>query len=273
MTDQYTVFGNPIAHSKSPQIHRQFASQTNQDIEYRQTCAPLGKFSSAATSFFSSAQGCNVTVPFKQDAMHWVDSLNPLAKSAGAVNTIKKNADGTTIGFNTDGLGLLRDIEHNIGCLLAGKRVLLLGAGGAARGACQPLLEAKPAKLLIANRTVPKATELAGYLQQQKFSTTAVCATGFTALRDTPFDVIINATSSSLSGDVPPIPAAVVSKDTVCYDMMYAASQTPFLAWCAEQGAVNLHDGWGMLVEQAAEAFAIWRGVRPDTAGLIANRL
>lgn len=273
MTDHYTVFGNPIAHSKSPIIHQQFAAQTDQDIHYDKTLAPIDGFNEAANKFFQAAGGANVTVPFKQDALAWVDTLNPLAQSAGAVNTILKNADGSTTGFNTDGLGLLRDLEHNIGCKLNGKRVLLLGAGGAARGACQPLLEANPAKLLIANRTVARATELAAYLQQQKFSASAVCATGFDQLRDTPFDVIINATSSSLSGDVPPIPSAVISANTVCYDMMYADTATPFLTWCAEQGASQLHDGWGMLVEQAAEAFAIWRGVRPNTESLIQARL
>jgi shikimate dehydrogenase len=273
MTDYYTVFGNPIAHSKSPQIHQQFALQTQQDIDYSKTNTPLDGFAETAARFFESAQGANVTVPFKQDALAWVDSLNPLAESAGAVNTILKNTDGTTTGFNTDGLGLLRDLQHNLGCSLAGRRLLLLGAGGAARGACQPLLEANPAKLLIANRTVAKAAELAGYLQKQQFSSSSVCATGFDHLRDTPFDVIINATSSSLSGDVPPIPKTVISKSTVCYDMMYADTPTPFLIWCGEQGASQLHDGWGMLVEQAAEAFSIWRGVRPDTKLLIQARL
>lgn len=273
MTDQYTVFGNPVAHSKSPQIHQQFATQTGQDIAYSKTAAPVDAFANAALEFFTTAKGANVTVPFKKDALDWVNALSPLAESAGAVNTIVKNPDGSTTGFNTDGLGLLQDIQHNIGCSLEGKRVLLLGAGGAARGACQPLLEANPAKLLIANRTVAKATELAAYLQKQKFSQSAVCATGFDQLRDTPFDIIINATASSLAGDLPPIPAAVVSANTVCYDMMYSDTQTPFLAWCKQQGATELHDGWGMLVEQAAEAFAIWRGVRPDTVELIKNRL
>lgn len=269
MPDLYAVFGNPIEHSKSPDIHHAFAEQTQQNLAYEKRLAPLGEFAPAVRAFLSEGgQGANVTVPFKHDAYELVDELSDLAKRAGAVNTLELLDDGRLKGHNTDGLGLLRDLTVNIGVELAGKRVLLLGAGGAAKGVVQPLLEHKPAKLIISNRTKEKGLVLAREFADLGFT----CATGFDELKDKPFDVVINATSASLAGDVPPINPGVIASHTVCYDMMYSQEPTAFLRWCAEQGATQLHDGIGMLIEQAAEAFAIWRGVRPDTQPLIRQR-
>jgi len=269
MSDLYAVFGNPIAHSKSPDIHHAFAEQTQQTIQYQKRLAPLEGFAAAVQAFWAEGgKGANVTVPFKHEAFELADELSDLARRAGAVNTLEVMADGRIKGHNTDGLGLLRDLTANIGADLAGKRVLLLGAGGAAKGVVQPLLAAQPAKLIISNRTKQKGLVLAQEFADLGFT----CATGFDELKDKPFDVVINATAASLAGEVPPINPGVIAAHTVCYDMMYSAEPTAFLAWCAEQGATQLHDGIGMLIEQAAEAFSIWRGVRPDTATLIAGR-
>lgn len=269
MSDLYAVFGNPIAHSKSPDIHQAFAEQTQQAVNYQKRLAPLDGFADAVKAFLAEGgQGANVTVPFKHEAYELADELSDLAKRAGAVNTLERLPGGRLKGHNTDGLGLLRDLTHNIGVSLTGKRVLLLGAGGAAKGVVQPLLAEQPAKLIISNRTKEKGLLLAREFADLGFT----CATGFDELKDKPFDVVINATAASLAGDVPPINPGVIAAHTVCYDMMYSAEPTAFLAWCAEQGATQLHDGIGMLIEQAAEAFSIWRGVRPDTAALITER-
>ena len=263
--DQYVVFGNPIGHSKSPLIHRLFADQTGQQLEYSTLLAPLDDFSMCAQGFFKQGLGANVTVPFKEEAYRLVDSLTPRAKRAGAVNTLSKLVDGSLQGDNTDGAGLVRDLTVNAGVQLTGKRILLLGAGGAVRGVLEPLLAHNPASLVIANRTVEKAEQLA-----REFADLGpVAASGFDWLEE-PVDLIINATSASLAGELPPISASLIEPGkTVCYDMMYGKEPTPFCRWASEHQAAKVLDGLGMLAEQAAEAFFIWRGVRPDTAPVL----
>jgi len=263
--DQYVVFGNPIGHSKSPLIHRLFADQTGQQLEYSTLLAPLDDFSMCAQGFFKQGLGANVTVPFKEEAYRLVDSLTPRAKRAGAVNTLSKLAEGSLQGDNTDGAGLVRDLTLNAGVQLTGKRILLLGAGGAVRGVLEPLLAHNPASLVIANRTVEKAEQLA-----REFADLGpVAASGFDWLEE-PVDLIINATSASLAGELPPISASLIEPGkTVCYDMMYGKEPTPFCRWASEHQAAKVLDGLGMLAEQAAEAFFIWRGVRPDTAPVL----
>lgn len=265
--DCYVVFGNPIGHSKSPLIHRLFAEQTGEQLDYSTSLAPLDDFSDFARAFFAEGRGANVTVPFKEEAVRLADSLTERAQRAGAVNTLSKLADGTLLGDNTDGAGLVRDLTVNAGFSLKGKRILLLGAGGAVRGALEPLLAEQPASLIIANRTVEKAELLA-----QLFADLGpVSASGFDWLQE-PVDLIINATSASLSGDVPPIAASLIEPGrTLCYDMMYGKEPTAFCRWASEHGAVVAMDGLGMLAEQAAEAFYLWRGVRPDTAPVLAE--
>lgn len=267
MSDLYAVFGNPIAHSKSPDIHHAFAAQTQQKLVYEKRLAELDGFTAALSAFVAEGgRGANVTVPFKHDAYAAVDELSDLARRAGAVNTVEVLDGGRLKGHNTDGVGLVRDLTVNIGLNLKDKRVLLLGAGGAARGVMQPLLAEGAAKLIVSNRTKEKGVQLARDFGDCGFT----CGTGFDELKAKPFDVIINATAASLAGDVPPINPGVISADTVCYDMMYSKEPTAFLKWCAEQGASQRYDGLGMLVEQAAEAFAIWRGQRPDTSAVMA---
>lgn len=265
--DRYVVFGNPIGHSKSPMIHQLFAQQTGEQLEYRTLLAPLDDFAGCALGFFQQGRGANVTVPFKEDAYRLADSLTARAQRAGAVNTLSKLADGSLLGDNTDGAGLVRDLTVNAGFSLAGKRILLLGAGGAVRGGLEPLLAEKPASLIIANRSVDKAEVLA-----ESFGDLGpVSASGFDWLRES-VDVIINATSASLTGDVPPIAASLIEPGkTLCYDMMYGKEPTAFCRWASEQGAALSMDGLGMLAEQAAEAFYLWRGVRPDTAPVLAE--
>lgn len=265
--DQYVVFGNPIGHSKSPLIHRLFAQQTGQQLEYNTLLAPLDDFAGAARGFFAQGRGANVTVPFKEDAYRLCDSLTERAQRAGAVNTLSKQADGTLLGDNTDGAGLVRDLTVNAGVSLKGKRILLLGAGGAVRGALEPLLAQRPASVVIANRTVEKAELLAELFADLG----PVSASGFDWLQES-VDLIINATSASLSGDLPPIASSLIEPGkTVCYDMMYAKEPTPFCRWASEHGAALVLDGLGMLAEQAAEAFYLWRGVRPDSAPVLAE--
>lgn len=265
--DRYVVFGNPIGHSKSPLIHRMFAEQTGEQLDYSTLLAPLEDFTGCAREFFAQGRGANVTVPFKEEAYRLANSLTERAQRAGAVNTLSKLADGSLLGDNTDGAGLVRDLTVNAGLSLQGKRILLLGAGGAVRGALEPLLAEQPASLIIANRTVEKAELLAELFDDLG----PVSASGFDWLRE-PVDVIINATSASLSGDVPPIAGSLIEPGkTFCYDMMYAKEPTAFCRWATEQGAAVAMDGLGMLVEQAAEAFFLWRGVRPDSAPVLAE--
>ncbi|KQM48778.1 shikimate dehydrogenase [Pseudomonas sp. Leaf15] len=265
--DRYVVFGNPIGHSKSPLIHRMFAEQTGEQLDYSTLLAPLEDFTGCAREFFAQGRGANVTVPFKEDAYRLANSLTERAQRAGAVNTLSKLGDGTLLGDNTDGAGLVRDLTVNAGLSLQGKRILLLGAGGAVRGALEPLLAEQPASLIIANRTVEKAELLAELFDDLG----PVSASGFDWLRE-PVDVIINATSASLSDDVPPIAGSLIEPGkTFCYDMMYAKEPTAFCRWATEQGAAVAMDGLGMLVEQAAEAFFLWRGVRPESAPVLAE--
>lgn len=265
--DRYVVFGNPIGHSKSPMIHKLFAEQTGQRLDYTTLLAPLDGFSACATAFFQEGRGANVTVPFKEEAYRLANSLTARAQRAGAVNTLSKLADGSLLGDNTDGAGLVRDLTVNAGFSLTGKRILLLGAGGAVRGALEPLLAEKPASVIIANRTVDKAELLAELFCDLG----PVSASGFDWLQE-PVDVIINATSASLTGDVPPIAASLIEPgQTLCYDMMYGKEPTPFCVWASGHGAGQVMDGLGMLAEQAAEAFYLWRGVRPDTAPALAE--
>jgi len=261
MTDRYAVFGHPIAHSKSPQIHAAFARQAGQDMTYEAILAPKDGFADSVAAFIAAGgRGANVTVPFKEDAFRLAGRLSPRAERAGAVNTLRFDADGI-LGDNTDGTGLVADLTRNLGCVLAGKRVLLLGAGGAARGVIEPLLGQQPAAVVIANRTVSRAQDLAALFGH------GVSACGFDAA-DAPFDLIINATAASLAGELPPLSPRVFGATTLAYDMMYGRD-TPFLDFARRHGAATA-DGLGMLVEQAAEAFYLWRGVRPDTAPVIA---
>jgi len=265
--DRYGVFGNPIGHSKSPLIHRLFAEQTAQQLSYDTLLAPLDAFEGYARAFFAEGRGANVTVPFKEQAFALADSLTERARRAGAVNTLKKLDDGSLLGDNTDGAGLVRDLTVNAGIELRGKRILLLGAGGAVRGILEPFLAEQPQSLVIANRTVDKAEQLA----RQFADLGPVVASGFDWI-DAPVDLIINGTSASLAGELPPISASLIQPGhTCCYDMMYGAGPTAFNRWAAEQGAARTLDGLGMLVEQAVEAFHLWRGIRPDSAPVLAE--
>lgn len=267
MTDQYVVFGNPIAHSKSPLIHGLFAQQTGQALSYQTALAPLDRFTAFARHFFETGRGANVTVPFKEEAYRLADQLTERGRRAGAVNTLALQADGSLLGDNTDGAGLVRDLKVNHGATLKDKRILLLGAGGAVRGALEPLLSEEPHVLVVANRTVEKAEQLA-----QEFAELGpILPAGYDWL-DEPVDIIINATSASLSGELPPVsPSLILPGETFCYDMMYAKEPTAFCRWAREHGAGQAVDGLGMLVEQAAEAFFLWRGVRPDSAPVLAE--
>ncbi len=261
MTDRYAVFGHPIAHSKSPQIHATFARQTGQDMTYEAILAPLDGFADSVVQFIAAGgRGANVTVPFKEEAYKLAKRLSPRAQRAGAVNTLSFDDSGI-VGDNTDGAGLVADLTRNLNCHLDGKRILLLGAGGAARGVIEPLLEQQPTALVIANRTVSRAQELAELFGN------GVTACSFEAA-DTPFDIVINATAASLAGELPPLSPTLFTADTLAYDMMYGRD-TPFLSFARTHGAAT-SDGLGMLVEQAAEAFFVWRGVRPDTTAVIA---
>ena len=264
--DQYAVFGNPIKHSKSPQIHGQFAQQTGQDLSYRAHMVDLGRFAEAARQFFDNGgKGLNITVPFKLDAYEFADELSGRAKAAGAVNTLALQDDGRIYGDNTDGLGMVSDISANLGWDIADRRILILGAGGAVRGVLGPLLKRQPKTIVVANRTVEKARGLA-----QSFMTEGdVRGCSYDSLLGNQFDLIINGTSASLAGDLPPLPVDILSDHACCYDMMYSAAPTPFMRWAAGQAAWAVADGLGMLVEQAAESFCIWRGVRPDTRRVI----
>ena len=264
--DRYAVIGNPIAHSKSPDIHARFAAQTGQALTYEKLLAPLNSFDETARSFIAhSGRGMNVTVPFKLDAFSMATKLTDRARSAGAVNTL--HFDGQTIlGDNTDGVGLVNDIVKNAGVPITNKRILLLGAGGAVRGVILPILAEHPAKLVIVNRTVSKAQELAQLFSVK--SAVPITACSFADLQE-PFDVVINGTSAGLSDDMPAVPASVFQSGTLAYDMVYGKQPTRFLQFAAEHGAL-IRDGLGMLVEQAAESFFVWRGVRPDTAPVLA---
>ena len=266
MTDRYAVIGNPVAHSRSPDIHSAFAQQTAQDLDYIRLLAPIDSFAATLQAFRDEGgRGANITVPFKPQAFALADELTARARAAGAVNTLNL-LPGGIVGDNTDGVGLLRDLTHNLGLTVAGKAVLLLGAGGAARGAIAPLLEQAPASLVIANRTLARAVELAGLFSATSPISVLACAlAGLTGKR---FDIVINATAASLAGEAPSLPADIYARGAFAYDMMYAMGDTPFLALARAQGA-RVADGLGMLVEQAAESFFVWRGLRPATAPVL----
>lgn len=268
MTDQYAVVGNPIGHSKSPAIHSAFAAQTGQDLNYEAILFELDSFAEQAGAFFGAGgKGLNVTVPFKLDAWQFAEILSKRAKRAGSVNTLMIGKDEKIYGDNTDGIGLIRDILENHGGSIANKRVLVLGAGGAVRGVLAIILAETPKALVIANRTVSKAQDLADEFNDLG----AVSAAGFEELAGEQFDFVINGTAASLQGDLPPLPEGLLAGNAWCYDMMYGAEETPFNAWARQQGAAKTIDGLGMLVEQAAESFFMWRHVRPDTAPVIAD--
>jgi len=263
--DRYAVIGNPIAHSKSPLIHRLFAEQTGQVMSYEALLAPLDDFAGTLHAFLRAGRGVNVTVPFKEQAWAAAHRHTPAAERAGAVNTLAVQPDGSLLGDNTDGRGLVRDLQVNAGVQLNGARILLLGAGGASRGVIQPLLAAGPSQLCVVNRTVDKAEQLATLFNDLG----PISAAGLHWVEES-VDVIINATSASLGGEVPAVSPKLIRRGhTLCYDMMYAAEPTAFNRWASEHGAARCIDGLGMLVEQAAEAFELWRGVRPDTAAVL----
>jgi len=264
VNDRYVVIGNPIAHSKSPQIHARFADQTSQSIQYERLLAPTDAFDQTLKSFIASGgRGANVTVPFKLDAFRAATQLTARARAAEAVNTLRFDA-GEIFGDNTDGVGLVRDIVHNAKFTIFGKTVLLLGAGGAARGVIQALLTESPSQLVIANRTPERANTLVEQFAHEAKG--VLHASSFADLKSN-FDVIINATSASLASELPSVPASIFASKSFVYDMMYSSHPTLFMQLAASHGAMT-RDGLGMLVEQAAEAFFVWRGVRPETASV-----
>lgn len=270
MADRYAVFGNPIKHSRSPRIHAAFAQQTGEAVEYTARLVDTADraFEAEVERFFrDGGKGLNITVPFKQNAWALAQWRSAAAERAGAVNTLYMNAEGVLCGENTDGVGLVADLQNNNGVNLKGARVLMLGAGGAVRGVIEPFLAAGAEEIVVANRTLSRARELVDLFNDLG----RLSASGFEEIKTEAFDVIVNGTSASLQGEMPPLPSTVVGGKTACYDMMYAAEPTPFCLWAIRHGADKAIDGLGMLVEQAAESFRIWRGVKPDTRSLIAK--
>jgi shikimate dehydrogenase len=265
MPDGYGLFGFPVRHSWSPFIHGMFARQTGQDMVYRLYEAPPDSFRADALQFFADGGcGANVTLPHKRAAADLVTELTPRAQLADAVNTIIRR-DERLLGDNTDGAGLITDLTRNLGLAWSSPRILMLGAGGAARGALGPLLTLSPRLLVIANRTPERAIALAK--EFEALGPVTGCTFGELELQH--FDLIVNATSASLRGEIPPIPGDVVDSLTTCYDMAYGLGETPFTAWASRRGAGRAEQGWGMLVEQAAESFELWRGVRPRTGPVL----
>ena len=259
---RYAVIGTPIAQSKSPAIHRMFAEQTKQDMQYEAIEVAADNFDFFVLDFFANGgDGLNVTVPHKERAYRIANQLEPLAEQAGAVNTLFQSAEGTLCGDNTDGIGLVRDIQTNNGIAIKNKNLLVIGAGGAVRGALVCLIEEKPATITLVNRTKEKAKKMRELFSAKQNIEVA----SFENLQGE-FDLIINGTSLSLSGEVPAITPDQVGTDCSCYDMMYGNEDTAFVSWAKNNGAANAIDGLGMLVEQAAESFFRWRGVRPDTS-------
>lgn len=264
MTDRYVLFGNPVSQSKSPAIHAEFARQFDQDMTYDVLLAPIDGFETAVHDFIASGgKGCNITAPFKMEAFDLATEKRPRAEIAGAVNTLKFE-DGKIIADNFDGLGLINDIQRNKGVSIAGKRVLIVGAGGATRGCVLPFLEENPASLTIANRTLSNAEAIRDRLAD--YGVIETC--GLDDL-SAGYDIVLNATSTSLRDECPAIPPAVFDNCVLAYEMTYGKGLTPFLKMARDSGVANLTDGVGMLVEQAAEGFQLWRGMRPDTSGLI----
>ena len=264
--DRYAVFGNPVAHSKSPQIHTLFAEQTGQSLIYTAELAEIGQFDQAVKKFLdNNGKGLNVTVPFKEDAWSCATQRSDRAQRAGAVNTLIVKPDGELFGDTTDGTGLVRDLVQNHNIQIRDKDILLIGAGGAVRGVLEALLEQRPSSLLIANRTKQKALQLANDFADLG----NIKGCGLDEINQADFDLVINGTSASLKGDLPPLPETIFKKNSCSYDMMYAAQATPFMQWSTNNGATKVFDGLGMLVEQAAESFYIWRNVRPETKPVI----
>jgi len=269
MADSYAVIGNPVEHSLSPAIHAEFARATGQDIVYGRMLAPLDGFRAAAFGFRDEGgKGLNVTLPFKHEAWHLADLRSGFALAAGAVNTLTFHG-GEVIGDNTDGIGLVRDLTQNLKVPLRGRRVLLMGAGGASYGVVEPLLRERPELMVVANRTLEKAITLVGhFVQFQHYAAQGLAARSYEALAGAQFDLVINATSAGLANAMPPLPAGIFAPGAMAYDMVYAR-RTPFMTFAQEQGA-RISDGLGMLVEQAAESFFIWRGVFPETRAAMA---
>jgi shikimate dehydrogenase len=271
VTDRYAVIGNPVAHSKSPVIHAEFARQTGQDLVYERILAPLDGFVPAVRTFREAGgKGLNVTLPFKLEAFGLADDGSRRARDAQAANTLKFDG-AVSYCDNTDGAGLVRDLRVNLGCPVEGRVILLMGAGGAAQGVLGPLLDARPGGLVVANRTVEKAEQLVQrFRAARSLAGNGLSASGYAGLARHRFDIVINATSASLNDAVPELPAGIFAVDSLAYDMMYGKGHTPFLKLASTQGAGRLVDGIGMLVEQAAESFLLWRGVRPQTGSVIA---
>jgi len=264
--DNYAVFGNPIKHSKSPLIHSAFAHRCEQNMRYRAVRVDLDNFSAAAREFFE-AGGCglNVTVPFKEQAFTFADALSERARRAGAVNTLSREEDGSIFGENTDGIGLVRDMVVNLGWLVHGKSALIIGAGGAVRGILEPLLRESPSKVVIINRTASRAETLAA-----EFSDLGdVNGGGYELVDGRGYELIINASSAGLHGEIPDLPASLLTERSCCYDLVYGSEPTAFMRWAAHHAAWAVSDGLGMLVEQAAQSFYLWRGVQPETKPVI----
>lgn len=265
--DRYAVIGQPIAHSRSPWIHAQFALQTGERLSYSALEIAPAELPQCLSEFFAGGgQGLNVTVPHKQAVLPLLDELSERARTAGAVNVISRTQAGRLRGDNTDGSGFVRDLTRNLGLTVTGLRVLLLGAGGAARGLLEPLLALAPAELAIANRSAGRALQLAS--EFAGFGMVRGCS--FDQLGSTPFELIINATAAGLEQQLPPLPLAVLQSAAFCYDLVYAGGDTPFVRWARQHGVTRCADGTGMLVEQAADSFEIWRGLRPETARVLA---
>ena len=265
-TDRYAVFGNPIKHSKSPQIHKLFAEQTKQSLIYTAELVEIGQFNQAIKDFIkNNGKGLNITVPFKEDAWSCATQRSDRAQRAGAVNTLIVKPEGELFGDTTDGIGLVRDLTQNHNIQLNDKDILIIGAGGAVRGVLEAILAQQPTSLLITNRTKQKALQLA-----KDFSDLGnIKGCGLDEIKNASFDIVINGTSASLQGELPPLPDSLFRKNSCSYDMMYAAQATPFMQWSTNNGATKVFDGLGMLVEQAAESFYIWRNVRPETKPVI----
>jgi shikimate dehydrogenase len=264
--DRYGVMGYPVSHSRSPVIHRLFALQTKQELQYELLQVSPGKLEKAVLQFGrTGGKGLNITAPHKSEVARLVGDMSERASNAGAVNTLVFR-DNEIYGDNTDGIGLMRDLQDNLDLQLKDMNILILGAGGATRGIVSPLLEAKPQALIIANRGLTRARALADH-----FSVNGpVTACRFKDVRSQPaYDLVINATSASPTGDTPPYPEEAISPQTICYDLSYGLTRTPFSDWAKERGATRSVTGWGMLVEQAAESFFIWRGIRPDTTAVL----
>ena len=265
--DRYGVVGHPVAHSWSPFIHALFARDTGQAMSYRLFDFAPVEFEQRVREFFADGgRGLNITTPHKVAAAALATRVTTRAGQAGAVNTLAAQRDGTLLGDNTDGAGLIRDLCDNLGAVVTRRRVLIIGAGGATRGVLAPLLTLEPAKLVVTNRTAERAVSMASAFSELG----PVTGSGFDTLDGAPFDLVINATSASLSGEHPQVPSTVVGTETVCYDMAYGKTATAFMRWAEAAGCGQAYQGWGMLVEQAAESFRVWRGIKPATATVMA---